>query len=123
MRPFEKLVSFMALSVIVGGATYAYNRERLADADLHSWYQQTNTKCFHGELPDVAVRWGNLQSEEALGETRQYQDGSLEIVLDRYSVTTETKAHEVLFHEACHVAVGVDHDHDEKFQECMTWFE
>jgi predicted metal-dependent hydrolase len=30
--------------------------------------------------------------------------------------------HQVLFHEACHVAVGVDQEHNEKFQECMTRF-
>src|SRR5438309_5362076 len=35
MRLGEKLVSLAALSVIVGGATYAYNRERLSHTDLN----------------------------------------------------------------------------------------
>jgi hypothetical protein len=38
MRLWEKLVSLAALSVIVGGAAYAYNRERLADTDLNPMF-------------------------------------------------------------------------------------
>jgi hypothetical protein len=119
MRLWEKLVSLACVSVIIGGAAYAYNRERLATTDLHQVYQELNRERFYGQLPDVAVEWGNLQSEEAYGETRQYQDGTLVIVLDRYSVTTENKLRETLHHEMAHVCAGVEHGHDEGWHKCF----
>ncbi len=125
MRTWEKLVSLTALSVIFGGAAYAYNRERLADTDLNRRYQELNRTRFDGQLPDVSVRWDNLHADEAYGETRQFQDGSLVIVLDKYSVTTERQTESVLEHEACHVWVNWQEtdEHGPKFRECMTRYQ
>ena len=123
MRYWEKLVSAAALSVIVAGAAYAYNRERLAETNLHHRYQELNRSRFDGQLPDIPVRWGNLQADEAYGETRQFQDGSLLIVLDRYSVTTQGQLEATLRHEMAHVCAGVEHQHDEKFQQCVNRFD
>jgi len=119
MRSWEKFVSATAVSVIVAGAVYAYDRERLAHTDLHQMYQDLNRRRFEGKLPDIPVQWGNLQAEKAYGETRQFQDGLLVIVLDKYTVTSQKELDETMRHEMAHICAGVEHGHDDKFRECV----
>jgi predicted SprT family Zn-dependent metalloprotease len=124
MRVWERIVSAVAVAVILFGARYAYGRERLRHADLHAWYQQINQESFDGKLQDVSVEWGDLSGDDADGMTRFYNDGSATIEIDR-TLTTERQAREVLRHEACHVWVrdGVRVEmHGAEFRECMRRF-
>ena len=119
MRTF---VSLAALGVILFGVRYAYGREKLRKTDLHAWYEEDNRRHFDGQLPDVHVWWGNLQSEGDLGITRTGEGGYLEIILDRYELTTEDDARSVLHHEECHcAALAVEEPlHGPEFQKCMA---
>src|SRR5882724_7201347 len=127
MRPWELLVSGVAVAVIIAGAEYAYGRERLRRADLHVWYQQINQESFDGKLQDVSVEWADLTAEDSYGVTQFYDDGSISIEIDKRTNTSETHTREVLQHEACHVAtqeeaIGED-KHGPMFRECMSRFE
>jgi SprT-like family len=111
MRRWEQLVSYVALSVILAGATYAYERETLRKS-LDARFNRINAEYFDGRL-NVRLRWGSLA--DAYGESTNG-----EIVVDRWSVTTPTRLDEVLRHESCHQFVGVEHGHDEVWQTCMV---
>ncbi|HJZ64114.1 MAG TPA: SprT-like domain-containing protein [Candidatus Acidoferrum sp.] len=122
MRPFEKLVSIAALSVIIGGAVYAYRREKLANTDLNSMFQEINQKYFSGGLPGVHVEWGYLDQE--YGETRRFDDGKILILVDTNENTSASEVRRTLRHEACHIFVGSrePEEHGPMFQACMARF-
>jgi hypothetical protein len=113
MRVWERLVSTAAIAVIVAGGTFAYERESLRKS-LDARFNRINTEYFDGRL-NVRLRWGSIP--DAYGES-----GDGEIVVDRWSVTTSTRLDEVLRHESCHQFVGVEHSHDEVWQDCMERF-
>lgn len=119
------LVSIAALAVIIGGCRYAYGRERLRKTDFHQWYEQDNAQFFDGQLPDLYVRWGNLQKEEAVGITEVSEEGYLEIVLDPYENTTADEARATLRHEECHCSLWGHEEpiHGPAFQACMARLE
>jgi len=101
-------------------------RERLRQSDPHRVYEQINRESFDGKLPDVSVVWGDLTGD--YGVTLFYIDGSVEIVVDRQSVTSEHQLQETIKHESCHVLsrrlveqTGQD-AHGAAFQECMARF-
>jgi predicted SprT family Zn-dependent metalloprotease len=126
MRVWEKLVSGVAAAVIIGGAEYAYSRERLSHADLHAWYQQINRESFDGRLQDVSVEWADLTADDSYGVTQFYDDGSISIEIDKLTNTSEAHTREVLQHEACHVATQEEATGEDKhgplFQTCMRRF-
>lgn len=97
-------ISLLALAIIFFGVRYHVLRERLRQADLHAFYQQTNSEFFGGQLQDAQVKWGDLREDDAEGETYQLTDDSFLIVLDPNQNTSESEARETLRHEACHVA-------------------
>jgi hypothetical protein len=109
-------VSLLVLAMVCSGVGYAVGRERGRNAELHAWYQELNAEKFGGSLPDMEVRWAKLAADR-LGET----DGE-EIRLDPEKVTSEPQAHDVLNHEACHIAVGIKHEHDGTWAVCMERF-
>ena len=118
------LVSIAALAVILFGCRYAYGREQLRKADLKSWYQEDNAQFFDGQLPSVYIWWGNLKKQEALGITEVSDEGYLEIVLDRYELTTGAEARAVLHHEECHTLTwGEEPVHGPQFQACKARLE
>lgn len=105
---------------------YARGRELPRHTDPHQVYGQINRESFDGELPDVPVVWGDLTGD--YGVTLFYPDGSVKIVIDRQSVTSEHQLRETLFHESCHVLTrhlvqqtGQD-AHGAGFQACMRRF-
>ena len=73
MRTWEQLVSIAALSVIVSGAAYAYNREH-AESNLQRWYDEDNQRYFAGKLPSAWIHFGDLTKDEADGEARFSRD-------------------------------------------------
>ena len=103
MRRWEKLVSVAALSVIVGGAAYAYNRERLAETDLNPVFQDINREYFDGRLSDITVEWDYLDQET--GEARKLAEHEYVILVDRTENTSAADVRLTLEHEACHVFV------------------
>jgi predicted SprT family Zn-dependent metalloprotease len=114
--------SLCVLTVLALCTRYAYSRESLRSTDLQDAYQELNAKSFHGALPRAQVSWGYL--DEKFGETKSYEDGSFEIVIDRTSVTSQAQLLDTLKHEACHVKTmnrlnGQD-SHGEMFQACMS---
>jgi hypothetical protein len=119
------LVSIVALAVILLGVRFAYGRERLRKTDLHAWYREDSAQFFDGQLPDVYVRWGNLQEQEAVGMTEVDEEGFLEIILDRYDNTTADEARATLRHEECHCSLWGHEEplHGPEFQACMTRLE
>ncbi|MGB2665649.1 MAG: SprT-like domain-containing protein [Candidatus Acidiferrum sp.] len=120
-------VSLVCLAAILFGARYAWGRERLRQADLSGLYQQINEQSFDGSLPDVAVEWSELPDD--YGKTTFYDDGRVEIGIDRESVTDDEQLTETMQHEMCHVAtrdevVKTGQDaHGAAFQACMNRFE
>jgi hypothetical protein len=123
MRPLEKLVSLAALSVIVAGAAYAYNRERLASSDLNPVFQDINREYFNGELSGVRVEWRTLDGK--IGEARKLGDGEYLIFVDRRENTSFADVNDTLRHEACHVYVDwkEKEKHGPMFRACATRFE
>ena len=118
--------SLACLAVIFGSIRYAVARERVRDTDLHAVYQQINREYFAGELEDARIQWGSLT--DATAKTYTYEDGSVRIVLDMQSNTTESDLRENLRHESCHVmthfaveASGED-AHGTAWQKCMQRF-
>jgi hypothetical protein len=123
MRRWEKLVSLVALSIIVGGATYAYNREHLSHTDLNPLFQGINQQYFNGELSGVTVEWSHLDQDS--GEARRFGEHEFVILVDRRENTSITDVHRTLQHEACHVFVDWQEKegHGAMFQVCMRRFE
>ena len=122
----QVVVSVICLGIIFGGMTYARGRELLRQTDPHRVYKQINRESFDGELPDVPVVWGDLIGD--YGVTLFYPDGSVKIVIDRQSVTSEQQLRETLSHESCHILTryqveqtGQD-PHGAAFQACMLRF-
>src|ERR1700688_2775910 len=99
MHRWEKLVSLAALSVVLGGAVYAYGRESLRNS-LNARFNRINAVYFNGELSDVRLRWEYLPDDYG-----QSEDG--EIIIDTASVTTAEQLENTLRHEACHQFTGV----------------
>jgi predicted SprT family Zn-dependent metalloprotease len=125
-RLIQIAVSLSCPGIIFGGMTNARGRELPRQTDPHQVYEQINRKSFDGELPDVPVVWGDLTGD--YGVTLFYPDGSVKIVIDRQSVTSEHQLRETLSHESCHVLThylvqqaGQD-AHGEAFQVCMQRF-
>jgi hypothetical protein len=127
VRPLIQIaVSVSCLGIVFGGMTYAGEGGPLRHTDPHRVYEQIDREWFHGELPDVPVVWGDLAGD--YGITLFYPDGSVEIVIDRQSVTSEPQLRETLSHESCHVLTrplvrktGED-AHGPAFQDCMQRF-
>ncbi|HJZ65069.1 MAG TPA: SprT-like domain-containing protein [Candidatus Acidoferrum sp.] len=105
--------------MIVGGAVYAYNRERLADTDLNPVFQEINRNYFDGALSGARVEWGHLDQE--YGETRRFDDGKILILVDHNENTSLNDIRRTLQHESCHVFVGSreQEEHGPMFQACM----
>ncbi len=122
MRLWEKLVSLAALSVIIGGATYAYNREHLSHADLNPVFQQINQQYFDGELSGVRVEWQTM--DDRLGEAQKLGEHDYRIWIDRRENTSLADVRDTLQHEACHVFVDWKESemHGSMFRECMSRF-
>jgi len=123
MRLWEKFVSLAALSVIVGGAAYAYNREHLSHADLNPVFQQINEQYFNGELSGVTVEWQTMDNR--LGEAQKLGEHDYRIWIDRRENTSIADVRDTLQHEACHVFVDWREPemHGAMFQECIKLFE
>jgi hypothetical protein len=125
-RLIQVAVSVICLGIIFGGMTYARGRELLLQTDPHRVYEQINRESFDGELPDVPVVWGDLSGDYGL--TLFYPDGSVKIVIDRQSVTSEYQLRETLSHESCHVLTRYlveqtgQNAHGAAFQACMQRF-
>src|SRR5712664_547905 len=86
MRLWEQLVSLAALSIIAGGAAFAYNREHLSRMDLNPAFQEINQQYFDGQLSGVRVEWSRLDQES--GETRKFAEHEYEILIDRRENTS-----------------------------------
>jgi hypothetical protein len=123
MRLCEKLVSLAALSVIIGGATYAYQREWLANTDLNPVFQQINQQYFDGGLSGVRVDW--LKLDDKLGEAQKLGEHDYWIGIARRENTSIVDVRDTLQHEACHVFVDWKEPeaHGPMFQACMKRFE
>lgn len=128
MRNRSQLAASVAcLAVIFGGIRYAVAREQVRDTNLHAAYQQINRDYFAGELEDARIQWDSLT--DATAKTYTYADGSVRIVLDAQSNTSESAIRENLRHESCHVMthVGVEASgedaHGATWQKCMQRFE
>jgi hypothetical protein len=117
-------ISVICLGIIFAGLTCA--RELLQQTDPHRFYKQINRESFDGQLPDVPVVWGDLIRD--YGVTLFYPDGSVKIVIDRQSVTSEHQLRETLSHESCHVLTRYQVQqtrqdaHGAAFQACMQRF-
>jgi hypothetical protein len=112
------IISVLALLVILSGVAYAHRCESLRDS-LDSRFDHINAVYFDGQLSDVQVRWGFL-SDGDYGVAND--DGT--IIIDPWNVgVDERQLDETLKHEACHMWVGVEHQHGLKWQQCMTRFE
>ena len=122
MRLWEKFVSLAALTVIIGGATYAYNREHLSHADLNPVFQQINRQYFDGGLSGVSVEWQKLDGK--LGEAQKLGEHDYRIWVDRRENTSIADVRDTLQHEACHVFVDWQEaeEHVAMFRECMKRF-
>jgi hypothetical protein len=124
-RLIQTAVSVICLGII-GGVTYARGHELLSQTDPHRVYKQINRESFDGELPDVPVEWGDLIGD--YGMTLFYPDGSVKIVIDRQSITSERQLRETLSHESCHVLTRYQVErtgqdaHGTAFQACMLRF-
>jgi predicted SprT family Zn-dependent metalloprotease len=120
-------LSLACLAVIFWGAGYARGRERFRQTDLHAVYQQVNRDSFGSNLPDVSVKWAELPDD--YGVAIFYPDGTVEIEIDRESVTSEEQLLETMRHESCHVMTHAVVEetrqdwHGEAFQACMKRFE
>ena len=127
MRPLIQIaVSVICLAIIFGGMTYARGSELPRKTDPQRVYEQINLESFDGELPNVPVVWGDLTGD--YGVTLFFPDGSVKIVIDRQSVSSEHQLRETLSHESCHVLTrylveqtGQD-AHGAAFQACMQRF-
>jgi hypothetical protein len=109
------IISVLALLVILSGCTYAYERETLRGS-LAERFDHINAVYFDGQLSDVQVRWGFL-SDGDYGVAND--DGT--IIIDPWNVGgSEAQLEETLRHESCHQFVGVEHQHDDIWQQCMT---
>jgi len=117
MRTWEQLVSIAALSVIVSGAAYAYNREH-AESNLQRWYDEDNQRYFAGKLPSAWIHFGDLTKDEADGEARFSRDAGFEIIMDRSS----SDQRGIVRHEMCHVAVWGAEEHGSEWAGCMERF-
>src|SRR6266404_8030678 len=120
MRVWEKLVSVAALSVIVAGGAYAYNREH-ARSELQRWYVEDNERFFAGQLPPVWIHFGDLTKDDADGATRFSEDTGFEIIVDRSTAKQEQRG--IIRHEMCHVRVWGAEEHGTDWRECMKKFE
>src|ERR1700726_3275172 len=101
-----KLLKMLFLiAVIFGGIRYAVAREQARDTNLHAAYQEINREYFVGALEDARIQWGSLT--DATAKTYTYADGSVRIVLDAQSNTSESDIRENLRHESCHVMTYV----------------
>ena len=122
MRLWKKFVSLAALSVIVGGAAYAYGRERLANTDLNPVLDQINHEYFDGELHSVTVEWRTMDSR--LGEAQKLGEHDYRIWIDRRENTSISDVRDTLEHEACHVFVDwqESEEHGAMFRDCMKKF-
>jgi hypothetical protein len=123
MRLWEKLVSLAALSVIVGGAAYAYQREQLVNTDLNPVFDQINQQYFDGGLSGVRVDW--LKLDDKLGEAQKLGEHEYQICVDRRENASIAEVRETLQHESCHVFVDWQEpeEHGPMFQACMRRFE
>ena len=122
MRLWEKFVSLAALSVIIGGAAYAYNREQLAKTDLNSVFQQINQQHFDRELSGVRVEWRTMDNR--LGEAEKLGEHDYRIWIDRRRNTSIAEVRVTLQHEACHVFVDwkESEEHGAMFRGCVKRF-
>jgi hypothetical protein len=116
-------LSVIALSAIIAGVSYAYDRESFRNTDLHDLYQQMNRDDFHGGLPQSQIMWSKL--DDASGEAGVGDDGSAVILLDPRLIKTREQLRSNMLHEMCHLATSREYDagedaHGPAFQDCMA---
>jgi hypothetical protein len=111
----RRYIPVLALAVIICGSIFAFQRETLRDS-LDTRFQRINDVYFEGRL-FVSVRWSYLPDDYGVAN-----DDST-IVVDWWSVRDGEKLDEILKHEMCHSYVGVEHQHDTSWQDCMTRFD
>ena len=97
--------------------------------DMQKFYAGYNEEYFDDTLPkDVTVTWANLSQQHNLGITYEYENGRIEIKIDRAGNPSERQAQLTLLHEMCHVKVGVglddgpssDRGHGPEHEACMV---
>ncbi len=116
MRLWEKIVSFVALLIIVSGSALAWNHEH-AESNLQRWYAEDNQRFFAGQLPPAWIHFGDLTEFDADGETKHNDNTGFEIIVDSQAENKRA----VLRHELCHVQTK-NAEHGATFQECMKRF-
>jgi hypothetical protein len=93
-------LSLIALSAIIVGVAFAYDRETVHNADLPELYRQMNRNDFQNKLPYAQLRWTEIPHR--YGQTTVYEDGTAFIEIDRNVVQTHTELMKTLRHEGCH---------------------
>jgi predicted SprT family Zn-dependent metalloprotease len=124
-KRLQIVVSIACLAVIGLGARYVYARETLRDQDLTPLYRTTGRVLFGDDMPAAQVQWAYLGKD--YGTEQTFNDGSIEILIDRELVTSEEQLRAVIEHEICHAYVdqqgGEPEEHGAMFQTCMRVFE
>jgi hypothetical protein len=100
-------LSVIALSAIIAGATYAYDRESFRNTDLHDWYKQMNRDDFQGAPPTSQIMWSKL--DDASGQAGVGDDGAAVILLDARLIKTPKQLHSNMLHEMCHLQTSREH--------------
>jgi predicted SprT family Zn-dependent metalloprotease len=124
-RLIQIAVSIVSLLTIIAGATYAYDRETVHDADLPELYRQMNHDSFDGTLP-YAQLWTELRHRYS--QTTVYEDGTALVEIDRNVVQTRAQLMETLRHEGCHALTYQEakarneDDHGTTWHTCMERF-
>jgi predicted SprT family Zn-dependent metalloprotease len=119
-------LSLIALSAIVTGAAYAYDRETVRNADLPELYREMNRNDFQNRLPYAQLRWTELRHR--YGRTTVYEDGTALIEIDRNAVQTRHELVVTLRHEGCHALtypeakLRQEDDHGMTWHRCMERF-
>ena len=119
MKLRQKILSGIAVLVMVDPFTRPAVRAAGDDTDLHDLYQRMNLEYFGGQLPKADVEYGNLDND--YGETT-FNGPSITIILDINENVSESDVRVTLQHEMCHVQVFPDQTHGLDWQKCMERF-
>jgi hypothetical protein len=119
-------LSLIALSAIIAGVAFAYDRETVHNADLPELYREMNHDSFQGKLPYAQLRWTEIPHR--YGQTTVFEDGTALIEIDRNVVKTRRELILTLEHEGCHALtypeakLRNEADHGPTWQSCWARF-
>jgi len=125
MRTRTKILLAVALGLFWGLFIHDYGRPKAvtetSEADLRTFYDDSNTAFFDGKLPQDVVITRTEHDPRWMATTSKLPDGRFLIKMNTRYTAAQRVAFQTMLHEECHVKTWSEFDeHGPRWKACMV---